>query len=63
MDTLDSHRIGELVSRDRVHRSIYTDPAIFEREMRMIFARAWIYVGHESQIPHPGDFVTGVIGR
>jgi len=63
MDTLDSHRIEDLVGRDRVHRSLYTDPEIFEREMRMIFERAWVYVGHESQVPNPGDFVTGAIGR
>ena len=63
MDTLDSHRIEDLVGRDRVHRSLYTDPGIFEQEMRMIFERAWVYVGHESQVPDPGDFITGTIGR
>jgi len=63
MDTLDRYRIEDLVGRDRVHRSLYTDPAIFEREMEMIFQRAWIYVGHESQVPNPGDFITGTIGR
>ena len=37
-----------LVRDDRVHRSVYTDPAIFDLEMDRIFGRAWIYVGHES---------------
>ena len=63
MDTLDNRRIGELVGRDRVHRSIYTDPEIFDLEMEMIFGRAWMYVGHDSEVPDAGDFVTGMIGR
>jgi phenylpropionate dioxygenase-like ring-hydroxylating dioxygenase large terminal subunit len=46
----------------RVHRSLYTDPEIFALEMERIFARAWIYVGHESQVPKPGDFWQTRIG-
>ena len=66
MDTherVNSAAMGRLVGRDRVHRSIYTDPAIFDLEMRMIFGQAWVYVGHESQVPDPGDFITTTIGR
>ncbi len=55
--------ITGLVEDDRVHRSVYTDPAIFELEMKHIFGATWIYVGHESQIPNDGDFVTTAIGR
>jgi phenylpropionate dioxygenase-like ring-hydroxylating dioxygenase large terminal subunit len=53
----------DLVQPDRVHRSVYTDPRIFELEMDRIFGRAWILVGHDSQIPAPGDYVTAIIGR
>ena len=55
--------VHELVEPDRVHRSCYTDAAIFDREMDRIFHKAWIYVGHASQVPNPGDFWTTWIGR
>lgn len=56
-------RADALVRDDRVHRRVFEDPAVFDLEMERIFGRAWIYVGHESQIPHPGDFMTGYIGK
>jgi phenylpropionate dioxygenase-like ring-hydroxylating dioxygenase large terminal subunit len=53
-----------LVKDDRVHGIVYTDPAIFADEMNKIFARGWVYVGHASEIPRPGDFrVTDIGGQ
>ena len=52
-----------LIQRDRVHRAIYTDPAIFELEMQRIFERNWVYLGHASEIKEPGDYRTTMIGR
>lgn len=52
-----------LVKPDRVHRSVYTDAAIFDLEMTRIFGRSWIYLGHASQIPNPGDFFATRIAR
>ncbi len=48
----------ELVQEDQVHRRLYTDPDIFEAEMRHIFGRAWVFIGHESEVANPGDFKT-----
>ena len=45
-----------LVEPDRVHRSVYTDPNIFAREMQEIFEKVWVYCGHESQISYQGAF-------
>ncbi|MGH7090993.1 MAG: Rieske 2Fe-2S domain-containing protein, partial [Stellaceae bacterium] len=50
------------VESARVHRSLYCDPEIFALEMERVFGRAWIYVGHESQVPQPGDYVQTRIG-
>ena len=55
--------LQSLVQPDRVHKRVYTDPAIFELEMDRVFGQAWLYVGHESQVPKPGDYFTTRLGR
>jgi benzoate/toluate 1,2-dioxygenase subunit alpha len=37
----------------RVAREIFTDPEIFELEMKHIFEGNWIYLAHESQAASP----------
>jgi phenylpropionate dioxygenase-like ring-hydroxylating dioxygenase large terminal subunit len=55
--------LTSLVEPDRVHRTAYTDPAIFDLEMEKIWERAWVYCGHASQVPAPGDYYAVTIGR
>jgi phenylpropionate dioxygenase-like ring-hydroxylating dioxygenase large terminal subunit len=55
--------VAKLVEPDRVHRTVYTDAAIFDLEMANIFEKVWTYVGHESQVPNPGDYWTTIVGR
>lgn len=52
---------GELVDVEhgRISREIFTSQAVYEDELERVFARSWLFVGHESQIPAPGDFVLG----
>jgi len=47
----------------RVARDIFTDPEIFELEMKHIFEGNWIYLAHESQIPNKNDYFTAYMGR
>jgi len=54
----DAGALKRLVKDDRVHRDVYTDAEVFQLEMERLWSRTWIYVGHASQIPHPGDFLT-----
>ncbi|HET8746008.1 MAG TPA: Rieske 2Fe-2S domain-containing protein, partial [Ramlibacter sp.] len=56
-------KVDHLVEPDRVHRSVYTDQAIFDAEMEKIFERTWVYCGHASQVKAPGDYHAVTIGR
>ena len=47
----------------RVHRSSMTSQEIYELEKRQIFDKCWLYLGHESEIPNPGDYVRRVVAE
>ena len=55
--------LSALVEPDRVHKTVYTDQQIFDREMARIWERIWVYCGHESQVPNAGDYYAVTIGR
>src|SRR3954447_1299593 len=45
-------------------REVLVSDDILRKEMALIFARCWIYVGHASELKKPGDFVSRkVAGR
>ncbi|HWG00484.1 MAG TPA: hypothetical protein VG164_01380, partial [Trebonia sp.] len=46
----------------RVHRDSMTSPAIFAAEIARIFNHSWLYVGHESEVREPGDYVRRPLG-
>lgn len=47
-----------------LNREVHVSEQILEDEMRLVFSKCWIYVGHESELQKPGDFVTRrVAGR
>ncbi len=53
--------VRALVQPDRVHRDLYIDPEVFELEQEHFFANTWNYVGHDSQLPQPGDYLRAEI--
>lgn len=61
LSALIDDRPGERVFR--VNRRVFTDPTIFDLEMKHIFEGGWVFLGLHSQIPQPHDFFTTNIGR
>lgn len=55
--------ISNRVMEDRVHTSVYSDPALFEAEMDKIFNTTWVWVAHTSEVPESGSYKTAHIGR
>ncbi|GGC58778.1 aromatic ring-hydroxylating oxygenase subunit alpha [Chelatococcus reniformis] len=48
----------------KVARRNFVDPDIWTAEKARIFERCWLYLGHDSELPKPGDFLTrSVAGR
>lgn len=55
--------VKALIRPAEVHRDVYVDAEIFDLEMKHLFANTWVFVGHDSQTPNPGDYFTTEIGR
>ncbi len=51
------------IERGMIAREIFSSESIFQQELETIFTRAWLFVGHESQIPNPGDFFMSRMGQ
>ncbi|MCY4121334.1 MAG: aromatic ring-hydroxylating dioxygenase subunit alpha [Acidobacteria bacterium] len=61
--------IGSLVydrpdlGRFKVHRSTMVSRPIHELERQRIFDHCWLYLGHESEVPTPGDYARRVVAE
>lgn len=51
-----------LIREDGVNGSVYSDPSLFEEELKKIWYTTWVYVGHESEVANPNDFIMKFIG-
>jgi phenylpropionate dioxygenase-like ring-hydroxylating dioxygenase large terminal subunit len=45
------------VRRGMIPAHVYNDEEIFRLEAERVFARSWMFLAHESEIPAPGDYV------
>ncbi len=55
-------RYAALIRPTQVHGSLYTDPAIFAEELEKIWYTTWVYVGHESEVAEPNDYIRKTLG-
>lgn len=63
--SINDRSLRDLVDLDRglVSREIYVNEDIYKQELEQVFARAWLFIGHESQVPNPGDYVQSRMGE
>lgn len=59
---MKAEQVKSLVQGHQVHRDVYTSDEVYRAEMKNLFSNAWIFVGHESQTPQKGDYITTQIG-
>lgn len=45
-----------------IPRSHYRDESVLQQEFSKIFGQSWVFVGHESEVPAAGDYVTRAMG-
>ena len=57
--------MSSLVDMDEgtISREIFVDQDIYQQELERVFARTWLYIGHESQVPNPNDFFISRMGE
>lgn len=61
----DGTPLASLIDRQKREISLrmMSDPEIYELELQKLWAKAWVLVGHESEIPKEGDFVSRKVGE
>tara|TARA_R110000772_G_scaffold73034_11_gene159048 strand:+ start:5403 stop:6776 length:1374 start_codon:yes stop_codon:yes gene_type:complete len=60
----DGVPLSDLIDCERreVGQRVFSDAEIYQLELKQIWAKTWIAIGHETEIPNAGDFVTRRIG-
>ena len=63
--TVKSEMLAEL-GRHRPGHTLagrfYSDPAFYQLDLENIWRREWLFVGHDCEIPKPGDYFTLQVG-
>jgi len=63
--TAKHHAIPALVDvkQGLVGRELFVNEELYQQEQEQLFAHCWLFVGHESQIPKPGDYFVSGMGE
>ncbi len=60
----DGTKISDLINLDtrEVKMRVLSDVELYQLEMEKIFAKTWVFLAHETEIPNSGDFVQRDMG-
>jgi glycine betaine catabolism A len=63
----DPRKVLELLSGSAggytLPQAFYTDPEIFDFDLREIYGRSWLMIGFESELPEAGSYLAVTIGQ
>ena len=51
------------LSQGTISREVFVNHSIYQQEQEQVFARSWLFVGHESQVAAPGDYFVSSMGE
>ncbi|MGA2392873.1 MAG: aromatic ring-hydroxylating dioxygenase subunit alpha [Candidatus Lustribacter sp.] len=49
--------------RGLISREIFVDEEVYRLEQERIFCKQWLFIGHASQVPEPGDYFQSRMGE
>jgi phenylpropionate dioxygenase-like ring-hydroxylating dioxygenase large terminal subunit len=53
---------GEITETGRLPKRIHNDPDVHRLELERVFGEQWVLVGHETELPEPGDYAKRYVG-
>jgi glycine betaine catabolism A len=56
-------RLRERNPLTALERDFYCSPDDYQIDLDMIWYRDWLFVGHDCEVPHPGNYLTVQIGE
>ncbi|MBW2494987.1 MAG: Rieske 2Fe-2S domain-containing protein [Deltaproteobacteria bacterium] len=57
-DSVDATKAAAAPLHETLPAWVYRSPEFYELEREHIFKRNWLMVGHVSEVPNPGDYIT-----
>ena len=57
------HNMQQDLAEGLLPLRVFNNRAIYDLELRRIFARSWVFVGHETELPNRGDYAMRNIGE
>jgi nitrite reductase/ring-hydroxylating ferredoxin subunit len=55
-------RIADSLEDHVLPVEVFNDEHLFKEEMRKVFTKAWVFLGHDSEIPNSADFMLRKVG-